>query len=103
MTIVGPNGEEVCAIHSGQPSEQRVNRTVAHDNGEMIARLPTLFLEHADRGLELMRINTNNERLRNALEITVATLSRLASTQAKSESIKGTLDVAREAMKGGGQ
>ena len=36
--VKGPKGEEVCAIHSGQGDNERVDRNVAYANAELIVR-----------------------------------------------------------------
>lgn len=42
--IVGPNDEEICAIHAAQSSgERRVNRNKAQANGRLIAAAPELL------------------------------------------------------------
>lgn len=41
--VKGPKGEEICAVHSGQPGEQRQNRNIALSNAELIAAAPDLL------------------------------------------------------------
>lgn len=43
MLIKGPQGQEVCAVHSGQGDDERVDRNVAYANARLIASAPELL------------------------------------------------------------
>lgn len=45
MLIMGPNGEEIAAVHSGQPDGTRPDRNIGHDNARLIAAAPRLLAE----------------------------------------------------------
>lgn len=47
MLILGPNGEEVCAIHSGEidGNRTRLNRERAQENAALIASAPALLAQ----------------------------------------------------------
>jgi hypothetical protein len=52
--IMGPNGEEVAAVHSGVSHPTRANRNTAHANARLIAAAPDMLaaLQEALKSLE---------------------------------------------------
>lgn len=64
MLIMGPNGEEVCAVHSGVAgSPRRVDRNIAHENANLIAAAPLLLdaLQLAGETIERLHAEHHNE------------------------------------------